>query len=203
MEDCKSKIRMGISKDAKAVAEAFFITSSEILINLFGKDYKKIVFEASKEEDNFFSWSNAIIYEVDKKIVGVYIAFPSKDEKRYKDNIAKMISKHCGITRLLFFLISIKKYEKRFKKPNDSFYIQILAIDKDYRGKGIAGKLYEYAEKIAKEKGYLSLICEVKKSNISSVRALEKSNFYVYKKISYKDRKTKKLEILFLMKKDF
>ena len=57
------------------------------------------------------------------------------------------------------------------------WYVCVL-VDKDYRRKGLASKLYEHADKVLISRGELFVKCRTWNENISNQRALRKAGFY-------------------------
>jgi len=105
--------------------------------------------------------SNKISDEIKGKWVGNYFSGKRGD----KMIIAKINNKIIGFLQLL--------------KTKNEFIIDLIAIDKNYRNKGIALNMIEFAENYYFEKGYSSVIVGTQISNIPSIKLYQKLGFNI------------------------
>jgi ribosomal protein S18 acetylase RimI-like enzyme len=84
-------------------------------------------------------------------------------------------------------IFTVKKDKKlvansiSFEKDN-SFYIWILAVDKNYRGQGIGASLLDKNEQFAKENGYKSVSTKVYNVSKEMKRLLKQRNYKIVKR---------------------
>ena len=104
----------------------------------------------------------------------------------------KTLRKHLGFIRggiAKFFLK--KEFEKHsypFDMCADTDSIEFIAVDKDYRGKNIAGGLLDY---IAQNSSKNRFVLEVASSNTSAIRAYEKFGFVEFFTINLSSKEQK------------
>ena len=77
------------------------------------------------------------------------------------------------------FIMKVKRWEELYQKPKDSYYIHTIAVFKQFRGQGIAGKLLEHIEKSVQKNGGSSLALEVISDNSPARRAYDKFGFKI------------------------
>ncbi|KNF08941.1 acetyltransferase [Gottschalkia purinilytica] len=155
----------------------------KLILNAIG-DIAKVFTGYEKEDDIIdtigkfyqidecrFSYKNTIVYEKDKKVVGVILGYYSKDV----DNLDIPIINHLrkkGIKRDTF--------DEEFFE--NEYYIDTVSVNPNYQGRGIAKKLIRAMEDKAKklEHHTISLIVDINKENA----------YRLYEKLGYKeDRK--------------
>jgi ribosomal protein S18 acetylase RimI-like enzyme len=102
------------------------------------------------EDGNRFSYQYALVVEENGNIIGVGSAYPENviDELTFKTiELSKEFSWHIN-----------KENENRLlndkEAPKGTYYIDHLAIDKNFRGKGYATLLIEAMENKGRELGY-------------------------------------------------
>lgn len=84
-------------------------------------------------------------------------------------------------------IFTVKKDKKlvansiSFEQDN-SFYIWILAVDKNYRGQGIGTSLIDKNEKFAKENGYKTVSTKVYNVSKEMKRLLKQRNYKIVKR---------------------
>lgn len=59
----------------------------------------------------------------------------------------------------------------------DSYNLLLIAVKEEQRGKGIASKLIEKLEELAKEKGIEKIWLEVRESNFKAIGLYQKNNY--------------------------
>jgi ribosomal protein S18 acetylase RimI-like enzyme len=199
-------IRRATPDDAEAIAQAIIYAGGDFLKWLFGKKFKDIVYESALSENCSFSWVNAAVYDINGKIAGVVIYYPSDREKEMDRGMSHVLRKHFGFWSFFTFIRRATKAVKYFKKPQNSYYILAISVFPEFRGKGLASQLIGYVEKLAKNNGYKWIALEVENYNYSALRTYQKFGFYTkaevpMAKFSKSFCKTKKDAMLTLLKK--
>lgn len=67
-------------------------------------------------------------------------------------------------------------------EQDNSFYIWILAVDKNYRGQGIGASLLDKNEKFARENGYKTVSTKVYNVSKEMKRLLKQRNYKIVKR---------------------
>lgn len=107
---------------------------------------------------------------------GVYENEPYSPEQ-YKERLK-------GKNPIIFTVKKDKKLVANsisFEQDN-SFYIWILAVDKNYRGQGIGTSLIDKNEKFAKENGYKTVSTKVYNVSKEMKRLLKQRNYKIVKR---------------------
>lgn len=60
---------------------------------------------------------------------------------------------------------------------SNSLDIESVAVDPEYRGKGLAKRLFQYMEELAKGRGYEEIVLEVREFNHEAIGLYEKLGF--------------------------
>lgn len=147
-------IRPAQIKDAKSLAPLIYSAIEDLAEHFTGaltidQAIDRLTLLISKDY-NRFSYQYALVLESDGNIIGIGSAYPENviDDLTYKTiELSKELSWHID-----------KKREDRLLKdkeaPKGTYYIDHIAIDKDYRGKGYATLLIEAMEKRGKDLGH-------------------------------------------------
>ncbi|KNF09578.1 acetyltransferase [Gottschalkia purinilytica] len=156
------------------------IYSSELILNAIeglGKTFtgynekRDIVDTLSKffqMDECRFSYKNTIVYEEDKKVVGVILGYCSNDTDKLDEAIIKHL-REMGIKRGAFDKESFE----------NEYYIDTVSVDPQYQGRGIAKKLFKSIEDEARKLGHdvTSLIVDIDKENA----------YRLYQKLGYEE----------------
>lgn len=158
-------IRPAIKKDAKAISPLIYSAIEDLAEHFTGATSANEAIERLahlvSEEENRFSYQYALVIEEDGNIIGLGSAYPENiiNDLTYRTiELSKKFSWHIKT-----------KQENRLLKdkeaPQGTYYIDHLAVNEDYRGKGYATLLIEEMEKNAIEMGFkvISLLVDLTK----------------------------------------
>ena len=149
------------------VAEGFFRL-------MLGRRYAEIIARAYLQPDHSYSFQNVTYAEIDKRIVGMVLGFTAEQQ----DNFSKQpLRKSAGIQVLRMTVVNILFAPMmRILKtiPAGDFYILSMAVDGEFRGRGIGSILIDHAEKRAREKGSTRLSLDVSAKNKGAIRLYER-----------------------------
>ncbi|PNZ24954.1 GNAT family acetyltransferase [Staphylococcus petrasii] len=135
-----------------------------------------------KNHANRFSHEFSFVAMQDEKVLGAITCAPLEQiEKAMTPTVLQIIS----MNKLKPFL-SIARHPKRFyalvsmeEGQEDEYHISMLATMPDTRGKGVGGKLLDYAEQQALENGFSKISLTVVKDNDKAVRLYKKQGFEI------------------------
>lgn len=194
-------IRLAKHGDEEALEKLYIMGGEKLLPWLYDEHYKDIIHDAVKTNHII---GKGLVIEKNNNIYGVIDAYPSDNEKK-TDEFNRIIRKHLKYFDMIKFLIRLRRGEKYFVKPKDSYHISIIAVFNEYRRKGIGGKLISHIEGLAKKEGYKSLYLEVQSNNLPAIKMYEKHGFAKVKelpasKLSKKLGKNNDLSVWFMQK---
>jgi len=111
------------------------------------------------------SYQYATFVERDKEIVGMVSGYTAEQHHQSSSNI---LEKAAGRYNLRFIIISAL-FSRIFRIidsiGDDDFYLQSIAVDKEYRGEGIGSTLMEFIENAARAAGSKRLTLDVSAKN--------------------------------------
>lgn len=121
-----------------------------------------------------YSKDYIVVEEENGKIRGFILAYPARDMQSMAKNMLKCLKEMVRISGFLNVLKMIFRLRLSQYLPvteNDGFYISNLAVLEEYRGQGIAVKLLERAEEMARGKSLdkLSLVVEIDNPHAKTV----------------------------------
>jgi ribosomal protein S18 acetylase RimI-like enzyme len=198
-------IRKGIKEDSEKIADIFLMAGGDAIRWVLGEKCEIMLKSATKLETSPFSYNVTYVFNMDGKFAGAVVAYPFEMEKKLNDGVDKLWSKYLNIFGLISLGFRIRKWEKNFEKPKNSYYFHAVAVFPQYRGLGIATKLLEHVEEIAKNNGQSSLALEVMSDNKHARKLYEKYGFKTISKVPVASLSRvfmKDDRIVFLMKKD-
>lgn len=100
-------------------------------------------------KNNKFSYENTIVYVIDNLVVGCLVSYESDLENVYNLNMENILN---------------NGYKYCIESLPNTMYLDTIAVDDNYQGKGIAKTLIEYL--IESTKLDVSLIAESYKTNV-------------------------------------
>ena len=127
-------IRKAHKEEAQQIAELFMLAwpVDEILeSNAISYDqlYESITLIAGGE-DTIYSYENTLVAEIDGKVVGAMCAYDGADYQRLKQPIVNTLGPDSGFAKL-------KETEA------GEFYLDSVGVLPEFRGRGIASRLFE------------------------------------------------------------
>lgn len=170
-------IRPAIKKDAKSLAPLIYSAIEDLALHFTGADSANEAIERLAvlvtEEENRFSYQYALVIEEEGNIIGLGSAYPENiiDDLTFQTiELSKKFSWHIK-----------SKQESRLLKdkeaPQGTYYIDHLAVNEDYRGKGYATLLLEAMENNAKEMGFMVISLLVDYANPKARSLYEKLGY--------------------------
>ena len=127
-------IRQAHKEEAAQIAELFMMAwpVDEILDSnqlTYDQLQESITLIAASEE-TIYSYENTLVAEIDGKVVGAMCAYDGAEYQRLKQPVVDMLGPDCGFAQL-------KETEK------GEFYLDSVGVLPEYRGRGIASRLFE------------------------------------------------------------
>lgn len=185
-------IRKATKEDANKVSKLIYMAIGD-LINIFtgiDDDQKalKNMETLFNQNNNRFSKEFCFIYEIDNQVVGSIIAYPADIinglNKGLIDNLKININN--APDRLKRLSEEILSSKEAF---DGEFYIDNLAVDENFRGKGISKFLINHIEEYGKELGYNKISLLAHKDNEKATKIYEKMGYVKDEQIIlFKDR---------------
>ncbi|MCT4662236.1 MAG: GNAT family N-acetyltransferase [Tissierellales bacterium] len=162
------KIRKARVEDAEKATELIW-TAIEQCANAFAgsNDPAKIskrLQELFKVSYNRMSYEICTVVEDKDKVIGAMITYPGCEMKELDKKIIERlkIEHPKGTPGYEEFVIPVIEAKETF---DDEYYIDSLAVDKEYQGKKIGTHLIKYAEEMAREKNYDKLAILAEENN--------------------------------------
>ena len=126
-------IRMARKKESSQIAELFMLAwPVEEILESNGITYEQLhesMTEVAASEQTIYSYENTYVAEVDGKVIGAMCAYDGADYQRLKQPIVDVLGPDSGFAQL-------KETEA------GEFYLDSVGVLEEYRGRGIASKLF-------------------------------------------------------------
>lgn len=164
MEQDADMIRRARKEEAAQIAELFMLAwPIDEILESNGLTYEQLhesMTTIAAAEETIYSYENAIVVEVDGKIVGAMCAYDGADYQRLKQPIVDILGADSGFAQL-------KETEA------GEFYLDSVGVLPEYRGKGIASRIIEAQCKRAALLGHkvAGLIVDVDKPQAEALYA--------------------------------
>lgn len=164
MEQDADMIRRARKEEAAQIAELFMLAwPIDEILESNGLTYEQLhesMTTIAAAEETIYSYENAIVAEVDGKVVGAMCAYDGADYQRLKQPIVDILGADSGFAQL-------KETEA------GEFYLDSVGVLPEYRGKGIASRIIEAQCKRAALLGHkvAGLIVDVDKPQAEALYA--------------------------------
>ena len=126
-------IRAAYKYDASQIAELFMLAwPVDEILESNGITYEQLhesMTEVAASEQTIYSYENTYVAEIEGKIVGAMCAYDGADYQRLKQPVVDLLGNDSGFAQL-------KETEK------GEFYLDSVGVLEEYRGRGIASKLF-------------------------------------------------------------
>ena len=157
-------IRQARKEEASQIAELFMLAwpIEEILesTGLTCEQLHESITLISASEETIYSYENTIVAEIDGKVVGTMCAYDGADYQRLKQPIVDVLGPDCGFAKM-------KETEA------GEFYLDSVGVLPEYRGRGIATRLFDAQCKRATSLGHkvAGLIVDIDKPQAEALYA--------------------------------
>ena len=156
--------------DAPFVAPLIVEAIDEIANRLTGEDEPKAILNSLEElftrTDNRHSYKNTYIAEINGGVAGIMVVYGGDEAPLLDKNLETWLAAKGARVQTI-------EVEAR----EDEFYIDTICTAKQYRGHGVGTTLLQYADHIAKEKGYQKVSLSVEKQKVRARHLYEKMGF--------------------------
>ena len=149
-------IRKAEKQEASQIAELFMLAwPVEQILESNGVTYEQLhksMTDVAASENTIYSYENTFVAEVEGKVIGAMCAYDGADYQRLKQPIVDILGADSGFAQL-------KETEA------GEFYLDSVGVLEEYRGRGIASKLFAAQLERAKVLGHkvAGLIVDVDK----------------------------------------
>nr|WP_281381369.1 GNAT family N-acetyltransferase [Geomicrobium halophilum] len=123
------------------------------------------------------SYQYCHVYEVDSLVAGVISHYPGHQNQQLFEPILDFLKKHYPERNDDFFEDDVDP---------DDYYINLLSVSSQFRGRGIGNQLISFAEDNAKVNGYSIVSLNVANNNLQAQKLYERLG-YCYRKTSTSD----------------
>ena len=127
-------IRNARKEEAAKIAELFILAwPVEAILESNGITYEQLhesISMIAASEETIYSYENTLVADIDGKVVGAMCAYDGADYLRLKQPVVNILGKDSGYAQL-------KETEA------GEFYLDSVGVLTEYRGRGIASRLFE------------------------------------------------------------
>lgn len=192
-------LRIPVPEEVNKCSELIYISGPHLFTYLFCEKeagLKELLSLFCRVAGTTFSRETIVAYEEEGSLQGLIIAHPVSKLSRFLPKELRCIIKfRGGIIKSFFHIIKVVSHcmlatsYPPLKK--EEYFISNLAVFKEYRGRGIAEKLLQHAEKTAVENGFRFLSLYVETDNERAIRVYEKYGFHEEKRTLFPARYNK------------
>lgn len=147
---------------------------------MLGGDADSIIAEAYTRPGSNYSYQNVFFAEHEKRIAGMVLGFTAEQHGRFSDRPLNEAARGYAAVRMKAVKILCAPLMRILSTiPDGDFYILALAVDKEFRGKGIGSTLMDSIEDRAVTGGSARLALDVSSRNVSARRLYERRGMRV------------------------
>ncbi len=170
----KPKINEGLlcGQYLDEVAEGFFRL-------MLGKYFAEIIAQAFIQPNHSYSFENVIFAECDERIVGMALGFTAEQHQNFS---AQPLKEAAGIRALRMKIVNIifaPMLQILKTIAVGDFYLLSMAVENEFRGKGIGNTLLDKIEERSHTKGSNRLSLDVSAKNEGARRLYEHRNMKI------------------------
>ena len=149
------------------VAEGFFRF-------MLGRRFAEIIARAYPRPNHSYSFQNVIYAEFDKRIVGMALGFTAEQHHKFSDQPLKEAAGFRALRMTTVKILCAPMLRILETIADGDFYLLSMAVDKEYRGKGIGSALIDTIEERARASGSTRLSLDVSANNEGARRIYER-----------------------------
>jgi ribosomal protein S18 acetylase RimI-like enzyme len=152
-------IRFAIKEDAQYAARLLYDALHDVAHQLTGEeteaDAVNVLEYYFTQEDGRLSYKQAMVKEIDGKVVGIVIAYAGADVDMLDQPILERLRK----------LHNDPTFKLDKESDEDEYYIDTLSVSPDFGGQGIGSQLIQEVENVARNKSFHKIALVVFKDN--------------------------------------
>ncbi len=177
-------IRPAESQDSAVAAGLVFLSGPAAFEHIFGSGHDPDIRDFLKAEfakpATMFSHRHHFVYEQDGQLIATIGGFDKPSHDATLMGNAKAIFSQYGWRGIVKGLV----FELRLVKPprKGCYYLCHIAVDPQWRGKGIAAQLIDFMTVRAQGLGYSTLSLDVAELNIGALRLYQQMGFKLVKR---------------------
>lgn len=165
------RYRQARAEDAPAIAALMSQAAGGILEFVLegivpGHDPLQLMALPVASESSKFSYRNCLVAERDGQVVAETNFYPARGRRRFFERLPQTLSP-VAFLKLLWRLWRFRGMERQI--PEQSFYINSLAVEPEQRWHGIGSELLRRIEHVARESGLSQLSLHVWADNDSAL----------------------------------
>lgn len=134
--------------DIRRVAWLLYITDSDIMPALFGKEHEALGFleKLLHLDSSQFSHKNTFVATAEGVVVGILVGYTGSEKKRLDRECSRDYMKSMGMMRSLRLAMRILSLSRVFTSDvgDDEFYVNNLCVAPDKRSLGVGAALLGY-----------------------------------------------------------
>lgn len=165
-------IRDAEVKDVEEIVELFKIILEDLNLSILQStswhQLKPALMEAAVNNEYRYSYKDAIVKEIDKKIAGFSYGYRGEANKKADEILSEVLTKH----NLPHFVIFNED-----ETEAGEWYLDSLVVDESFRGSGIGKELLHAVYKKAKSLRIDKVGLNVNQSNHKALRLYENEGF--------------------------
>ena len=171
-------LRPATAADVETLAHLWTITFPDKFGPILGERAENIICDWLRLSQRHLHTST--IGEVNGAVAG-FISLetpsaPGVDSGRW---LWRAVQLHNGIIGALRSFILMVLIDSNHQPSNEEVYIEMLGVDPDWRGRGLAGRLLEHAEAVAAAENVDKLTLNVVSDNVAAITLYKKYDFYL------------------------
>lgn len=170
-------IRPATSGDAHAAAPLIVETGYETNEIAFGDldNARKVLACMFARPNNVHSYELTTVYELEGKVAAILIGYTYEEERRTFWPSAAFLFKKVG-----FKMGGILRIQGMIGKIDaEAYYVHVLAVQPEHRGKGIGAYLMREAERLAVKKGRSKVSLLVEAKNRGAIRFYQREGYEI------------------------
>ncbi|MGF7050310.1 ribosomal protein S18 acetylase RimI-like enzyme [Paenibacillus sp. DS2015] len=171
-------IRIAIPRDAQQAARLMYDALHDVAHQLTGAETEADAVEVLAyyfaQEKGRLSYKQAMVKELDGKVVGVVIAYAGADADVLDQPMLERLRK----------LHNDPTFTLAKEADEDEYYIDTLSVSPEYGGRGMGSELIQAVEQVAKKLGFSKNALVVFKDNPRAYALYQRSGYEADKEIT-------------------
>ena len=146
---------------------------------MLGRRAHEIIAKTFMQPGNSYSFENVVFAEYDKVIAGMASVYSAEQHHGFSDQSLKQAAGGWSFRMMMMSLLCAPVLRALDKHADGDFYLQAIAIDKEFRGKGVGSVLMDFIEDQGRASGAKRLSLDVLASNEGARRLYERREMTV------------------------
>lgn len=171
-------IRKALPSDAMYVVPLIMQSANDYFNYIYTCEAPEIMKNLFLRANAIFSYNFCHVALIHNQVGGIVITFDNRELYRSLGNFTWVVFRSLGLLKFLSFIPRLLKSTLKVGNfAKQEYYLSNIAVSSQFQRNGVATRLLDLADSIAKQKGFSKIVLDVEAEKESAINLYRKNNY--------------------------